>query len=74
VHDGVSLEALGTPTATICTEGFMVAGAAQAQALGMPDYQLVTIGHPLTTMPPDEVARQAERAWPQIERILLGRR
>jgi hypothetical protein len=73
VHDGVSLEELGTPTATICTEGFMEAGAAQARALGMPDYQLVVIGHPLTTMPADEVARQAERAWPQIERILLGR-
>jgi hypothetical protein len=52
----------------------MVAGAAQARALGMPDYELVVIGHPLTTMPADEVARQAERAWPQIERILLGRR
>jgi hypothetical protein len=74
VHDGVSLEAMGTPTTTICTEGFAIAGAAQARALGLPDYELVVIGHPLTTMPADEVARQAERAWPQIERVLLGHR
>jgi hypothetical protein len=73
VHDGVTLETLGTPTATICTEGFTGAGEAQARALGMPGYPLVIIGHPLTTMPADEVDRQAARAWAQIEAILLGR-
>jgi hypothetical protein len=73
VHDGISLETLGTPTATICTEGFKVAGEAQARALGMPGYALVIIAHPLTTMPADEVTRQAARAWAQIEPILLGR-
>ena len=73
MHDGVTLETLGTPTATICTEGFKVAGEAQARALGMPDYPLVIIGHPLTTMPVDEVERQAARAWAQIQAILLGR-
>jgi hypothetical protein len=65
------LEKMGTPSVTICTEGFTTAGEDQARALGMPDYQLVLIGHPLTTMPRAEVARQAQRAWEQLERLLV---
>jgi hypothetical protein len=38
----------------------------------MPDYPIVVIGHPLTTMPREEVERQAYRAWTQIERLLLA--
>ncbi|MGQ4808457.1 hypothetical protein NKDENANG_01840 [Candidatus Entotheonellaceae bacterium PAL068K] len=68
----MALEALGTPSATVCTEGFKTAGAAQARTLGMPDYELVIIDHPLTTMPRREVERQAQRAWQQIERLLLN--
>jgi hypothetical protein len=45
----------------------------QSRALGMPQYQLVVIAHPLTTMPRNEVTRQAQRAWEQIERVLLGK-
>ena len=73
MHDGVALETLGIPTATICTEEFTGAGETQARALGLPQYQLVVIAHPLTTMPRNEVTRQAQRAWEQIERVLLGK-
>ncbi len=62
---------LTTPSVTICTEGFTLAGEAQARALGMPEYRLVLIGHPLTTMPRAEVTRQAQRAWEQLERLLV---
>jgi hypothetical protein len=71
VHDGIALDTLGTPAATICTEGFRVAGEAQARALGMPDHRIIVIGHPLTTMPRPEVERQARRAWQQAVRLLL---
>ena len=71
MHDGVSLDTLGTPAATICTEGFRVAGESQARALGMPDHSIIVIGHPLTTMPRQEVERQARRAWQQAVRLLL---
>jgi hypothetical protein len=73
VHDGVSLEKLGTPAATICTEGFRVAGESQARALGMPEHGIIVIGHPLTTMPRPEVERQAQRAWQQALHILLAK-
>ncbi|PON17248.1 hypothetical protein C2W62_14225 [Candidatus Entotheonella serta] len=72
MHDGVSLEKMGTPAATICTEGFRVAGESQAQALGMPEHGIIVIGHPLTAMPRQEVERQAQRAWHQAVRLLLG--
>ena len=71
MHDGVSLEKLGAPAATICTEGFRGAGEAQARALGMPDHGIIVIGHPLTSMPRPEVERQAQRAWRQATRVLL---
>ena len=71
VQDAISIEKLGTPAVTICTEGFQVAGEAQARALGMPDHCIVVIAHPLTTMPRPEVQHQARRAWEQIVRNLL---
>jgi hypothetical protein len=71
VHDGVSLEKLGTPAATICTEGFRVAGESQARALGMPEHGIIVIGHPLTSMPKPEVERQGRRAWRQAAQVLL---
>ena len=71
MHDGVSLEKLGTPAATICTEGFRVAGTSQARALGMPEHGIIVIGHPLTSMPQQEVERQGRRAWRQAAQVLL---
>ncbi len=65
------MEKLGIPAVTICTEGFRVAGEAQARSLGMPDHPIVVIGHPLTTMPRPEVERQAQRAWQQARQYLL---
>jgi hypothetical protein len=73
MHDGVSIERLGTPAVTICTEDFVVAAEAQVRALGMPDHPIVVIAHPLATMPRPEIRRQAQRAWEQVLRHLLQR-
>jgi hypothetical protein len=43
VHDAVGLERRGIPTVTVCTERFLVAAQAQAEALGVPDLRLITI-------------------------------
>jgi hypothetical protein len=37
----------------------------------MPEHGIIVIGHPLTTMPRQEVERQAQRAWQQAVRLLL---
>jgi len=71
MHDGISLERLGTPAVTICTEAFREAAEAQARALGMPNYPIVVIAHPLAMMSPADLECQARRAWRQAVRYLL---
>ena len=71
VQDGVALEMLGTPAATVCTESFRTAGESQARSLGMPDHPIVVIAHPLATLSRSEVDRQADRAWRQTVQCLL---
>ena len=43
----VRLERLGIPTAAVATEPFIDEALEQARALGMPDYRMVFIPHPV---------------------------
>jgi hypothetical protein len=70
VLDTLALEAAGVPTAVVCSSEFVEAARAQARALGYMDFDVVSVGHPLATIPPEEVERRARDARPQIARIL----
>lgn len=73
VHDAVRLERRGLPTAVVGTEPFVDEGLEQARVLGMPDYRLVLIPHPVQILGEDELAAHADRAFAAIEARLTAR-
>ncbi len=72
MHDGISLERLGVPTAVIVTETFLHEAHVQRAALGMEGVEPAVIPHPLSTLSDDEIAGRAAAAAPQVKKILLG--
>ena len=73
MHDGISLEQLGVPTAVIVTETFLHEAHVQCAALGMEGVEPAVIPHPLSTLSDDEIQARAAAAAPQVKKILLGR-
>ena len=62
----MSLERLGVPTVTICTESFVDMAREEARNLGMPELRLAIIQHPLGGEPDEEVARRSHDAMDQL--------
>lgn len=57
VHDMYELERQGIATVTVCTAGFLDAGAEKASMVGMPDLRIVGVPFPFASLSP-EAARQ----------------
>ncbi len=72
MHDGVSLELSGRPTAVIITEDFVQEAEVQRRALGMDELLPVVIDHPLSTLSDEEIDARAGQAVAQIKGILTG--
>lgn len=66
VHDVVRLERRGIPTAAVGTAPFVDEALEQARELGMPDYRLVLIDHPVQLLTTEELHARAEAAFPAI--------
>jgi hypothetical protein len=62
----VQLERLGIATAAVATEPFRDEALEQARLLGMPDYRLVFVPHPVQLLEPDELNALADRAFEEI--------
>ncbi len=62
VFDGVRLERLGIPTATVCSNAFSGAARSQAAGRGMCDLPIIEIPHPMHTAPAEVVKERAEAA------------
>lgn len=73
MHDGITLEKAGVPTAVICTEPFIASARAMAKIQGIPDYPYILLPHPLGNLTPDNLRNQAVRAAPEVLSILLGK-
>jgi hypothetical protein len=71
VHDGIHLDRAGVPAATICTDHFVATARATATVWGVPDYPVIYMPHPLSTLTKDEIQAQAQRLADQIVRVLL---
>ena len=72
VHDAVRLEARGIPTAVVGTEPFLDEALEQSRLLGMPNYPLVLVSHPVQLLTDPELATLADEAFPRIERLLVA--
>ncbi len=50
VHDVIRIENAGVPTVNVATKGFVDEGEAQAGLLGMADYRLLWVTHPVAIL------------------------
>ena len=72
MHDGIEMERLGIPTASIITHVFNNTAKAMTRMMGVPDYEYVVAKHPLSSLTDEECRHRAETLAPEVERILLG--
>jgi hypothetical protein len=71
VHDGIHLDRAGIPAATICTDHFVATGQATAALWGVPDYPVIYMPHPLSTLTEAEIQVAAQRLAEQVVHVLL---
>lgn len=60
------LERQGIPSVTLCTSGFINAGAKQAAMLGIPGLPIVAIPFPFASLPPDQARARGAQAYDEI--------
>ena len=72
MHDGISLESLGVPTAVIVTSTFLHEAKVQREALGMQGIVPVVIDHPLSSISEEEIRARAAQALAQALGVWKG--
>ena len=72
MHDGIEMERLGLPTASIITHVFNNTAKAMTRMMGVPDFEYIVAEHPLSSLTDDQCRERAETLLPDVERILLG--
>jgi len=73
MHDGISLESLGVPTAVIVTSTFLHEARVQREALGMAGIVPVVIDHPLSSISDEEIRGRATQALAQAIGVWQGK-
>ena len=68
----VELERRGIPTAAVATEPFVDEALEQARLLGMPDYRMVYVPHPVQLLSVEELHGYADQVFEQIVDQLTG--
>lgn len=64
------LERAGVPAVSLCTDAFVVPARAMADVLGHPDFEFVTIPHPIASLSPAEIESTVRPAIADVVRIL----
>jgi len=72
MHDAMSLESMGLPTAVIVTSEFVREAEVQRAALGMEALVPVVIAHPLSSLTDAEIHSRALEALPQVRAVWSG--
>ena len=70
--DGIVLERAGLPAVSICTDAFVVSARAMAGVYGMPDFEFVTIPHPIASLGRAEIESNVAPVIAEVVRILVG--
>ena len=69
--DGILLEKVGVPSASIVTDVFEVTGRAMADQWGLPYYRFLVMPHPVANLAEAELDRRAREIAPEIVKLLL---
>ena len=66
MHDGVFFEKAGIPSAVFATTEFANAARAQADALGLTDFEVIHVEHPIQPLTQEEVRQRADAVYDQL--------
>lgn len=69
--DGILLEKVGVPSASIVTDVFEVTGRAMAEQWGLPYYRFLVMPHPVANLAEAELDQRAREIAPEIVKLLL---
>jgi hypothetical protein len=72
LHDVVRLEGLGVPTAAVGTDPFRDEALEMAEVLGMPDYRMVEVPHPIEPIPLERVVGYADDVVEEVVKHLTA--
>lgn len=70
----MELERRGVPTVSVFTTVFASLAKSEAEVLGLKDFRLVTVRHPLDTMSQEEISQAANSIADEVVRGFLGDR
>ena len=71
MHDGITLERQGIPTATIITSVFITTAEAYTRLMGVPGFPYLVCPHPITNVGAVGLKERAEQLAPLVENMLL---
>jgi hypothetical protein len=66
------LERAGVPAVSICTDAFVVPARAMAHVYGLPEFEFVTVPHPIASLGPAEIDANMRAVVADVRRILTG--
>ena len=72
MHDGIHVENAGIPSATICTDRFVLTAEGMAKMWGAPDYPTIFTQHPIENLDREKLRRRAEELAPIVVGVLTG--
>ena len=70
MHDGITLERLGFPTATIITHVFETTAQAYTRLMGVPGFPYLVCPHPITNVGADGLDERVKLLAPQVAGLL----
>jgi len=71
VLDGILLEKVGVPSASIVTDVFEATGRAMAEQWGLPYYRFLVMPHPTANLTEAELDQRAREIAPEVVKLLL---
>ena len=70
MHDALTLEQKGIPCALICTEPFVHTALVMAEQIGLKDYPMIIIDHPIGRLNEQDLQARINQAIPNVLRRL----
>ena len=71
MHDAISAERLGIPAVGVMTDRFLPTARAMAATLGLPEYPVACIAHPISNNTEAELQRKADEIVDQLLELLV---
>ena len=70
MHDGITLERQGIPTATIITDVFVTTAQAYTKLMGVPGFPYIVCPHPITNVGAGGLEERVKLLAPQVAKLL----